>query len=195
MKANKLTISRIILSVFIIILLIFPFESAGVFFPNLFINELIVINIKYLIAAFFFLSACIMDLIDTKKHSNILENNNDLLLRSVADKMLLDAVLIILAAYGFINPIIPVVVIVRDSIVNSIKMIVSINGKKVNGNKLGKVKTVLLMFGVFLTLIYNLPFELLNLRVSDITLLIATVISIISCIQYYNDNKKYFLKK
>ena len=47
--ANKITISRIVLTIIMITFLVFPFESAGINFTNLFINEAIVINIKYLI--------------------------------------------------------------------------------------------------------------------------------------------------
>ena len=38
--------------------------------------------------------------------------------------------------------------------------------------------------GIFLTLIYNLPFKLMNLKVSDIILVIATTLAAISCVQY-----------
>ena len=37
---NKITFSRIILTIFILILLIFPFEEAGIKMPQLFINEM-----------------------------------------------------------------------------------------------------------------------------------------------------------
>ena len=37
--ANKITISRIVLTIIMITFLVFPFESAGINFTNLFINE------------------------------------------------------------------------------------------------------------------------------------------------------------
>ena len=43
---NKLTISRIIMSIIIIILLLFPFQMAGFDFPKLFINEKLVVDSK-----------------------------------------------------------------------------------------------------------------------------------------------------
>ena len=70
-------------------------------------------------------------------------------------------------------------------------MIAGNKGKVVSAIKLGKLKTACLMTGIVLTLFYNLPFELFNLRVSDALLIIACVLSIVSGIEYYNINKKY----
>ena len=103
--------------------------------------------------------------------------------------MLVNSVLIILASTGTINAIIPVVVILRDTVVNSIKMLAASKGKVVAAIKSGKLKTACLMTGITLTLFYNLPFELWNLQVANILLLIATVLSIYSGVQYYVLNK------
>ena len=113
------------------------------------------------------------------------------MLDAIADKVLVNSVLIILASSGFISPIIPVVIIVRDSIVNSIKMVAGSKGNVVAAIYSGKIKTACLMVGIVLTLFYNLPFELFNIKVSDALLIIACVFSIISAVQYYKMNKKY----
>ena len=47
-----------------------------------------------------------------------------------------------------------------------------------------------MMLGIALTLFNNLPFELINIKVSDVLLIIATVLSVYSGIQYYQQNKK-----
>ena len=187
---NKLTIARIIMSIMIIILLLFPFQTAGINIPTLFVNEKVVIDVKYLIAAALFIIASLTDFFDgyiARKYNLVTDFGK--LLDAIADKVLVNSVLIILAAQGFIHPIIPVVVIVRDSIVNSIKMVAASKGKVVAAIKSGKVKTACLMVGIILTLCYNLPFELLNIRVSDFLLFIAAVLSVISGIQYYILNK------
>ena len=57
--------------------------------------------------------------------------------------------------------------------------------------KTGKYKTASLMVGITLTLFYDMPFELWNVHVSDFLLIVATALSIISGVQYYNMNKKY----
>ena len=187
---NKLTISRIIMSIAIIVLLLFPFQMAGIEFPQLFIDEKLVVDSKYLIAGTLFILASLTDFLDGYlARKNNLVTDFGKLLDAIADKVLVNSVLIILASQGFIHPIIPVVIIVRDSIVNSIKMIAASRGKVVAAIKSGKVKTATLMVGISLTLFYNLPFELFNLRVADFLLFVAAILSIISGIQYYLLNK------
>lgn len=188
---NKITISRIILSFIIIILLLFPFDTAGVELPKLFINESIVVEFKYLIAGILFIIASLTDFVDgylARKHNLVTDFGK--MIDAIADKVLVNSVLIILASTGFISPIIPVVIIVRDSIVNSIKMIAGSKGEVVAAIKSGKLKTACLMTGIVLTLFYNLPFELWNLRISDALLIIACVLSVVSAVQYYSMNKK-----
>ena len=68
-------------------------------------------------------------------------------------------------------------------------MLAASKGKVVAAIKSGKIKTASLMVGITLTLFYNLPFELLNLKVSDFLMVIAAVLSLVSAIQYYVQNK------
>ena len=189
---NKLTITRIILSLIIIFILLFPFDAAGITIPKLFINEAIVINIKYIIAGILFCIAALTDFLDgyiARKYNLVTDFGK--MIDAIADKILVNSVLIILASTGFIHPIIPVIVIVRDSVVNAIKMVAGSKGNVVAAIKSGKIKTICLMLGIILTLFYNLPFELWNFRVSDFLLIIAAVLSLVSCYQYYDLNKKY----
>lgn len=193
--SSKLTLVRIFLSLIIIILLLFPFESAGIEFPKLFINELIVVNIKYLIAGAIFLLAIVADYFDTKVAEQRKEDSSfTKALDSMTTKILVSSVLIILSAQGFIHPIIPVIIVIRDSIVNSIKILVDTTGRSHRSILLSKVKNYCLLLGIALTLFYNLPFELFNIKVSDILLIIATVLSVISGLQYYSMDKN-LLKK
>lgn len=192
---NKITISRIILTIFIIVLLLFPFDAAGIDVPKLFVNESIVVDVTYLIAGVLFIIASLTDMLDGKiarKYNMVTDFGK--VMDSIADKILVNPILVILAAKGFISPIIPVVIIARDSVVNSVKMIAGSKGHVVAAIKMGKVKTTCLMVGIVLTLFYNLPFELWNLRVSDALLIVACVLSIISGIEYFNMNKKYFME-
>lgn len=187
---NKLTIARIIFAIMIIVLLLFPFQSAGIDIPKLFVNERIVIDVKYLIAGVLFIIASLTDFLDgyiARKYNLVTDFGK--LIDAIADKVLVNSVLIILAASGFVHPIIPVVIILRDSIVNSIKMLAASKGKVVAAIKSGKIKTACLMIGIVLTLFYNMPFELFNLRVSDFILFIAAVMSIVSGVQYFVLNK------
>lgn len=192
---NKITMSRIFLTIIIIIILLFPFESAGLDLPKLFINESLVVEVKYLIAGVLFIIASVTDFIDghiARKYNLITDFGK--MIDAIADKVLVNSVLIILASLGFISAIIPVVIIFRDTVVDSIKMIAGSKGNVVAAIKTGKYKTACLMVGVTLTLFYNLPFELLNIKVSDVLLIIACVLSIVSAIEYYNLNKKYIFE-
>ena len=188
---NKLTIGRILMAGLIIAILLFPFEAMGISTMKFFVNESLVIDIKYLIAGVLFVLASFTDFLDgyiARKYNMVTDFGK--MTDAIADKMLVNSVLIILASTGFISAIIPVVVVLRDTIVDVIKMIVGNKGKAVAAIKSGKIKTACLMVGITLTLFYNLPFELINIRVSDVLLIIATVMSIISGVQYYTLNKK-----
>lgn len=192
---NKITMSRIILSFIIIGILLFPFESAGIEIPKIFINETIVVDVKYIIAGVLFIIASLTDFVDgyiSRKYNMVTDLGK--MLDAIADKILVNSVLIILSSSGFIHPIIPVIIIVRDSIVNSIKMVAGNKGNVVAAIKSGKFKTAFLMVGIVLTLFYNLPFELWNIRVSEILLIIASILSIISGIQYFYLNKQYLFE-
>lgn len=193
---NKITISRIILSIIIIVLLLFPFDAAGITVPKLFINESIVVDVTYVIGAVLFIIASITDCIDgmiARKRGLVTDFGK--MVDAIADKILVNPVLIILAAKGFISPIIPVVIVARDSFVNSIKMVASSKGNVVAAIKMGKLKTICLMVGIVLTLLYNLPFELYNLRVADALLIVSCVLAVVSAIEYYNMNKKFIFSE
>lgn len=189
---NKITLSRIILSLVIITILLFPFNAAGITVPKLFINESIVVDITYIVVAILFVIASLTDFFDgylARKNNQVTDFGK--MIDAIADKILVNPVLIILAAKGFISPLIPVVIVARDSFVNSVKMIAGSKGNVVAAIKLGKLKTACLMVGIVLTLVYNLPFELYNLRVADALLIVACVLSILSAIEYYSMNKKF----
>lgn len=192
---NKITLSRIALSIIIIIILLFPFKASGIYLPELFINETLVVEVKYIVVGILFIIASLTDFVDghiARKYNLVTDFGK--MIDAIADKVLVNSVLIILAASGFISPIIPVVIIFRDTVVDSIKMIAGSKGNVVAAIKTGKYKTACLMTGVTLTLFYNLPFELWNIKVADVLLIIACVLSIISAIEYYSMNKKYIFE-
>jgi len=192
---NKITMSRIFLSILIIAILLFPMDAIGLNLPKLFINEKIVVDVKYLIAGALFIIASLTDFVDgylARKHNLITDFGK--MIDAIADKVLVNSILIILASSGFISPIIAVVVVVRDIVVDSIKMVAGSKGHVIAARKTGKIKTACLMTGIVLSLFYNLPFELINLRISDALLVIAAILSIVSGIEYYNMNKNLIME-
>ena len=188
---NKITISRIILTILIIAILLLPLESFGIGWPKLFIGEKIVVDIKYFIAGFLFVIAAITDMFDgmLARKMNLVTDYGKMI-DAIADKVLVNTILVILAATGFISAIIPVVIIFRDTVVDAIKMVAGNKGKVVAASKLGKIKTIFMMVGITMTLFYNLPFELWNIKVANIIIIIATILSVISGVEYYSSNKK-----
>ena len=188
---NKVTLIRIFLTVLIVTILLFPFDAVGLNATKLFINEAMVVDIKYFIAGALFIIASLTDFIDgyiARKYKMVTDLGK--MLDAIADKFLVNSVLIILASQGLIHPIIPVIVVTRDTVVDIIKMIVGAKKEVVAAILSGKVKTIFMMLGIALTLFNNLPFELINIKVSDVLLIIATVLSVYSGIQYYKQNKK-----
>lgn len=189
---NKITISRIILSIIVLILLIFPLEKIGINLPTLIISGKVQVNIKYFICGFLFLIASLTDLIDGKiarKYNMVTDFGK--VMDAIADKLLVNGVLIILACSGFVHMIIPVIIISRDTIVDSIKMVVGNKVGAIGASSAGKLKTVFMMTGVTLMLFYNLPFELMGIRLADFLIMTATVLSVVSGVEYYIKNKKF----
>lgn len=187
---TKLTVSRIIATFIVIIILIFPFYSIGFQWPQFKVGT-IIISLQYIVAGIIFVLASITDFVDgylARKNNQVTDLGK--MLDAIADKILVNSVLIILAYKGMLPIIVPVVTVLRDTFVDAIKMQAASKGKVVAAIKSGKLKTATLMIGATLAFFYNLPFELIPINVSDFLLLIATVLSVVSGIQYYLLNKE-----
>ena len=192
---TKITVVRLILTLVLIILLCFPFYSVGIQFPSYYING-VTVNLKYLIAGGIFIVASLTDFLDgylARKNNQV--TNTGKMLDAIADKALVNPTLIILAAQGFVPVIIPVVVVLRDIMVNAIKMEAAGRGRVVAAINSGKFKTASLMIGTTLAFFYNMPFEFIGINVTDILLYIAAVLSIVSAVQYFNMNKALIFDK
>ena len=191
MKANKISFSRIVIALIIIMILLFPFDSAGINTLKLFINETIVVDIKYIIVGVLFIIASLTDLLD----GYVARKNNECsdfgkMIDAIADKVLIDSTLVLLATIGFIHPAIAVIVMIRDTAVDSFKRYAASKGLVIGSSKLAKLKTILFMVAISMILFYNLPFELLNLKIADIILVTATAMSVVSGFEYYSYIRK-----
>ena len=198
MKFNlptKLTFLRLVLSLIIIILLLFPFYRFGIEFPS-FLYHNILVDLRYIIAGILFVFASYTDYLDGKmarKNNQVTEFGK--FIDAIADKVLVNSVLVIFAAHGFIPAIVPVIIVTRDIIVDAIRMTCANKGKVIAAKTSGKIKTAAMMSGVVLTFFYNLPFECFNLRVADFLIYFATIMSIVSMIEYFQVCKSIFVKK
>jgi len=182
---NRITLSRILLTVVIIILCLFPFYSLGINFPKLSVNG-IMVDSTYLIAGVLFIVAAVTDFVDGNiaRSRNIVTDTGKML-DAIADKVLVNSVLIIFSANGFIHPLVAVVYIFRDEVVNALKMHSAKKGIVVAASMMGKIKTFTMMTGLSLMFFYNLPFELLGINVADFLIYFATIMSVVSGIEYY----------
>ncbi len=187
---NKITVARIVLSIFTLVLLIVPWYQLGISFPTFTMVGKIVIDSKYMIAGILFIIAAVTDFLDgyIARNQNLVTDFGKVM-DAIADKILVNGVLIILAYQGFISIVVPVIIITRDTFVDSIKMACGNKGTVVGASILGKVKTVCMMFGISFMFFYNLPFELLGIPIADILIIIACILSVISGCQYYFNAK------
>ena len=180
---NKLTLFRIILVPIMVIVSFFdiPGSFLGIS-TTMWIMELI------------FIIASITDFLDgylSRKNNQVTDFGK--FLDAIADKILVKSVLIIFAAQGHITTIIPVVIIVRDIIVDAIRMTAAKKGNVQAAKLSGKLKTASLMIGMVLTFFYNLPFELLGINLASAFLYFGMLMSLVSLYEYYKLNKKYIL--
>lgn len=193
---NKITVGRIIVSIIILIMLMIPWYSLGISFPTFTVAGKIIINLKYIIAGGLFVVASLTDFLDGYlARSRNLVTDFGKVMDAIADKVLVNGLLIILAYDGFISVAIPVIIITRDIFVDSFKMVGGKKGNAVAASYLGKAKTMCMMIGMSLTMFYNLPFELIGLNVGYALIVIATILSVVSGCDYYFKMKDAFSAK
>ena len=188
---NKITVARIILSVIVLVILLIPWYSLGINWPEYLVFDM-TISLKYLVAGVLFAIAAFTDFLDgylARKNNMVTDFGK--VTDAIADKLLVNGVLIILAYERSIMLIIPVVIISRDIIVDSLKMLSGSKGNVVAASIMGKIKTICMLVGLTLVFFYNLPFALIGIPLSDILLFLAMIFSVISGCQYYNNAKQY----
>lgn len=192
---NKITMTRIALSVLLLVGMLLPWYQLGINFTTWQIGN-VNVSLKYIIAGIIFLIASLSDSLDgyiARKYNLVTDFGK--VMDAIADKLLVNGLLIILAYDGAISIVIPVVIISRDIVVDSCKMISGQKGKVVAASILGKLKTICMMSGLTLTFFYNLPFELINFQLSDILLISAVILSVISGCQYFYGVKDILFPK
>ena len=191
--ANKITMSRIFLSIIILVVLLFPWHQVGIDMPVYVVNGSINIDLRYIIAGVLFIVASLTDFIDghiARKYNMVTDFGK--MIDAISDKILTNTLIVVLACDNMVHPVIAVIIIARDIIVDSIKMLVGNKGKAVAAIGVAKYKTASLMVGLTLKLFYDLPISLLGFTgASDVLLIIAAVLSIISGVKYYMMAREY----
>lgn len=193
---NKITVVRIALAVIILILLVFPWYQVNISFPVYSIMGVENVDLKYLISGVLFFIASVTDFLDGHiARSRNLVTDFGKVMDAIADKILVNGLLVILAYNDFISIIVPVIIITRDIVVDSIKMASGNKGHVVAASWPGKIKTICMMIGLTLTLFYNLPFAFFGFRIDQLFVFAATIMSVISGCQYYIVNKDFIFSE
>ncbi len=195
---NKITCVRLVLSVIVLLILLFPWRDVNVEWPVYSVLGVENVNLKYIIAGVLFMIASVTDFLDgyiARKYNMVTDFGK--VMDAIADKVLVNGVLIILAYDKFIPLLVPVIIITRDIVVDSIKMASGSKGRVVAASWPGKIKTICMMIGVTLTFFYNMPFAFIGngIRIADIFVYVATIMSIVSGCQYYLVNKDFIFSE
>ncbi len=195
---NKITCARLVISVIVLVMLVVPWNQMGIHFPVFQVYGVENVDLKYIIAGILFMIGSVTDFLDgyiARKYNMVTDFGK--VMDAIADKMLVNGVLIILAYNHFLPVVVPVIIITRDIIVDSIKMASGSKGKVVAASWAGKIKTICMMIGVTLVFFYNMPFAFIakGLHVDYFFVFVAVIMSIISGCQYYIVNKDFIFSE
>ena len=210
---TKITVTRIIA---VVLMLIFLFVLSVI--PGFKTIEIANtgINLVYLIVFVIFVIACYTDHLDgylARKNNQVTDLGK--FLDPVADKLLINSLVIFLIAPSIFSPYIPescgpvvdfnmwcaIILVARDIVVDALRFIGAAKGKVIAANIFGKLKTVLEMVAIGAVLLNDFPFRYFDkgwpvgLHISDILVYLATLASLISGIIYVIQNKHVFLEK
>ena len=191
---NKLTIFRIALVPIVALVWLFPYEQFGVHFASVSIG---VVSVSYLnlIVLAIFIIASITDALD----GNIARKRNLIttfgkFADPIADKLLVNTMLIIMA-YKHLIPVVPVIIMLaRDTIVDGCRMMASSNGVVVPAGLLGKMKTVLQIVTITFVMLNNFPFELFSIPFTSILIWFTAFVSAAGGYSYFVQLKKYIFE-
>ena len=198
---NKITCARLVLSVLVLVILCFPWEAVGLSEAKRTTEPIFgvqAVDITIIIAGILFIIGSVTDFLDgyIARKNNIVTDFGKVM-DAIADKVLVNGVLIVLAYKHMLPLIVPVIIITRDIAVDSIKMVSGSKGKVVAASWPGKIKTICMLVGVSLTFMYNMPFCFINegLRIDYLFVIVGVVMSIYSGIQYFLVNKNFIFEE
>ncbi len=191
---NKLTVFRIILVPILIALWLFPYAELSINMGYIDIGH-ISLPIKNIVVVFIFIIASITDFVDgyIARRDNIMTTFGKFA-DPIADKLLVNTMLILLADSGYIHVLVVILMILRDTLVDGMRMIAASSGVVVSAGYLGKLKTVSQMVLIIFALLGNLPFELYSLPITDFIMWFATFVSLASGISYFIQLKDYIFE-
>ena len=191
---NKLTVVRVILVPILVILYLLPLDA------NHFLNTTMTffeqsINYRQILIFFIFAFASYTDYLDGKiaRRDNLITTFGKFV-DPIADKLLVNTILLLLASDQTISIVYVIIMISRDTIVDAIRFMAAGKSRVLAASFLGKLKTVTQMSAITLLLLNNIPFAWTNLPIDQLMLVVATIISVYSGCDYFNQNKDIILE-
>ena len=191
---NKLTITRLVLVPILVIVYLFPYDQF-----NINLLTLNVLSTKLTIVdVLSFLIFCIASI--THYSDGYLARKNNLVttfgkfIDPIADKLIVNTSILLLASINEISIIVPIIMISRDIIVDAIRLVASQKNVVLAASMLGKAKTMTQMIAICILLLKNVIFAYFGIPMDQIMIWIATAISLISGIDYFMKNKDYILE-
>lgn len=147
-----------------------------------------------MLAGVLFIIASVTDFIDgwyARKYNQVTTFGK--LFDPLADKILVNSVLIIFSARGFLPIIFTIVFICRDILVDGLRMVLASNNVVLAADKWGKLKTIFQMIGLSLLFFVHIqPITMFSvfdwssmMSVIIIPMMLALIFSLISGINYY----------
>lgn len=188
---NKITTFRMGCVIVLVFLLLFPWSACNINMPIVFNG----ISLEYFISFFIFIIASFSDFLDgyiARKYNLVTTYGK--FMDPIADKLLVNSTIIILACKHSDLVIVAVIMIARDIVVDALRLIAVSKNKVVAANIWGKLKTVAQMVAISFVLLNDFPFVYLSLpvNISYIFCYIAGVCSLVSMIVYIYQNKEVF---
>lgn len=204
---NKITLSRIVLILALLVALFVMDLIPGFTSPMLMLTQNSGISLVYLISCIVFAVAALTDAVDghlARKWHQVTDLGK--FLDPVADKLLVDSMLVFLTVqhYGSPSLSIPVfaviVMVARDLVVDALRFVAANKGIVLAANIFGKIKTVCQMVAIPLVLLNGWPFVYFDegwgyFRIAEIVVYLATLASLLSGIIYVVKNFSVFQEK
>ncbi len=187
---NKLTVFRMVLVP--TILAVALLGEDGIVTWDILGSQL---SLMHLICLVLFIIASLTDLFDGKlarKHNLVTTFGK--FMDPIADKMLVNTMLVLLAYWRMIPVVCVVLMIMRDLIVDAIRLLAAEKQVVVAAGPLGKLKTVMQMAAIIIVLLDNFPLGFLGVSFDLITIWLATLISVISGLDYLNKHKEMIME-
>ncbi len=191
---NKLTFIRFLCVPLFVCIYLIPYNHLGI---NVLTFELFntTLSLIDIILFIIFVLASITDFLDgyiARKYNLITTFGK--FMDPIADKLIVNCTILLLASSSKIPMIIPILMISRDTIVDAIRLIASQKNVVLAASQLGKLKTVTQMIAIILMLLNNIIFESLGIPMASIMMWIATIVSIISGLDYFIKNRHFILE-